>query len=339
MLWCRGGDVDFTNVLSDQDLREELISRMPDLAARAGGQMEGLEGGVATSLLTDGVAQLAEGVSGELGATGLEAIVERFTRPVFLVQNGTYTPPKDSVGESEIILALLAGAMARVKSAIPSVGRIDLRNHRLAWVGTGWLVAPNLAVTNRHVAQEFAAEKDGGFAFRAASGGREVKASVDWCSEYQRPAESVVKVDEVLWIEPDGGFDVALLHVLDKDEDGAATPPPIPLMSQQEIADTLSDWVAVIGYPAQSPYNNLEDQQRIFDGIYGVKRLAPGTIMSIVGDGTFAHNATTLGGNSGSVVFHLDTGKAMGLHFGGIEGESNQAVQATVIAELIEQHA
>lgn len=328
------------HVLSHDELRRELINRMPDLAAQAGGQMEGLDGGAATSLLEEGVALLAEGVSSGLGGLGLEAIVERFTRPVLLVQDGTYTPPKDSVGESEVILALLAKAETAIKATIPCVGRVDLRNHRLDWVGTGWMVAPNVAVTNRHVAQEFgAATSNGQFGFRAASGGREVKATLDWRREYQRPAESVVKVDEVIWIEPDDAYDVALLHVPDTDVDGGATPPPIPLMSRQEITDALSDWVAVIGYPAQSPYNNLEDQQRIFDGIYGVKRLAPGTIMSITNDsGTFEHNATTLGGNSGSVVLHLDTGKAMGLHFGGIEGESNQAVQASVVSDLIAQH-
>jgi len=202
------------------------------------------------------------------------------------------------------------------------------------------MVGANVAVTNRHVAQEFAAAAaDGKFAFRAAADGREVKASIDWRREYQRPAESVVKVDEVIWIEPDGGYDVALLHVSATDEDGAATPPPIPLMSAPEIADTLAEWVAVIGYPEQSPYNDLLDQQRIFDGIYGVKRLAPGTIMSLNNDsGTLEHDATTLGGNSGSVLVHLASGKAVGLHFGGIEGESNQAVQASVVADLIAQH-
>ena len=327
-------------MLSHDDLRSELISRLPDLATWTGGRMEGLDGGPATAVLAAGVVQLAEGNAGELGSPGLEAIVERFTRPVFLVQDGTYAPPKDSAGESETILALLAKAVTGIQAAIPSVGRVDLRNHRFGWVGTGWMVGPNVAVTNRHVAQEFAtAAPNGTFGFRAAADRREVKAAIDWRREYQRPDEHVVKVDEVMWIEPDGGHDVALLHVSDTDEDGAATPHPIPLMAEAEIADTLAEWVAVIGYPEQSPYNDLLDQQRIFDGIYGVKRLAPGTIMSLNNDsGTLEHDATTLGGNSGSVLVHLASGKAVGLHFGGIEGESNQAVQASVVADLIAQH-
>jgi endonuclease G len=51
------------------------------------------------------------------------------------------------------------------------------------------------------------------------------------------------------------------------------------------------------------------------------------------------HDATTLGGNSGSVVFDLESGKAIALHFGGIEGTRNEAVQATRLQEIIAQHA
>ena len=60
--------------------------------------------------------------------------------------------------------------------------------------------------------------------------------------------------------------------------------------------------------------------------------------MAVSPDGLFRHDATTLGGNSGSVVVDLASGKAIGLHFGGIEGERNEAVQAPVLADLITAH-
>ena len=47
------------------------------------------------------------------------------------------------------------------------------------------------------------------------------------------------------------------------------------------------------------------------------------------------HDATTLGGNSGSVVMDLATGQAVGLHFGGYEGDRNMAVQAPVVADRL----
>ena len=53
----------------------------------------------------------------------------------------------------------------------------------------------------------------------------------------------------------------------------------------------------------------------------------------------FTHDATTLGGNSGSVVVDLATGNAVGLHFGGFEGDRNDGVKANVVASLVAQHA
>ena len=50
------------------------------------------------------------------------------------------------------------------------------------------------------------------------------------------------------------------------------------------------------------------------------------------------HDATTLGGNSGSAVLDLASGKAMALHFGGIQGDRNEAVQAPRMRELLAQH-
>jgi S1-C subfamily serine protease len=222
---------------------------------------------------------------------------------------------------------------------VPSAGRIDVRNHRLSWLGTGWMVGPTLAVTNRHVAEEFAHADGDLFAFRQSLGGRVVRAVVDWRREYRQPEESRFRVEQVLWIEPDSSFDVALLRIADHGEDGETPPPPVGLMSEEELRLAgVGAWVAVIGYPAQDSRNDAADQQRIFDGIYDVKRLAPGQLTAITTDGLAHHDATTLGGNSGSVLVELNTGKAAALHFGGIEGERNVAVQAPALARIIAEH-
>ena len=52
-----------------------------------------------------------------------------------------------------------------------------------------------------------------------------------------------------------------------------------------------------------------------------------------------SHDATTLGGNSGSVMVDLASGEAIGLQFGGIEGERDSAVQAARVRELVVQLA
>jgi Trypsin-like peptidase domain len=98
----------------------------------------------------------------------------------------------------------------------------------------------------------------------------------------------------------------------------------------------VGSWVAVIGYPAHDSRNDAADQQRLFDGIYNVKRLAPGRITAVVAEDLVHHDATTLGGNSGSVVLDLDSGKAFGLHYGGIEGRRNEAVQAPRLTTILQ---
>src|SRR5437773_3731817 len=66
-----------------------------------------------------------------------EAIVLRFGRPSLLVQAKTFTAP-----ESEVINARLSQSRSQIEVAIPSVGRINVRNDPdYEWYGTGWLVA------------------------------------------------------------------------------------------------------------------------------------------------------------------------------------------------------
>jgi hypothetical protein len=336
--------MDFQHVMSDDAIFSELVIRADELVASVpsiGGGLEGLDAldQLTAESVTAGVELMKEGVwSDAEHPPALEAIVNRFARPVLLVQDSTVRPAVDGFPECQVVTALLTAARERLDAAIASVGRVNLVNHRFDWVGTGWVVAAQIVVTNRHVAEFFAAAKGAGFALRVASNGRTVRPSVDWRREFQRPDESIVGVDEVLWISPDAEPDVALLRIAAADGGGAASPPPIPLMNAGEIATTVGNWAAVIGYPARSPFNDLADQQRIFDGIYDVKRLSPGTIMSVSPDGLFRHDATTLGGNSGSVVVDLASGKAIGLHFGGVEGDRNEAVQATVVTDLVNAH-
>jgi len=339
--------VDFQHVVADDELRTELLDRVDELTVVSEGlggeSLEGLEGGpgacreVAPSTLEVAVGRMNKGDwDAEAGDAAIEAIVLRFTRPVFYVSGTGLALPTDGFADSEVLMNRLRAASGHIAAAVPSVGRIDLANHMNEWAGTGWVVAPDVVVTNRHVAQLFAeASPRGGFAFRAAEGGRRVKATVDLRREYNSADESLVRVREVLWIEASDGPDVALLRVATEDEDGRALPSPVPLMTQDEVDLSLGSWVAVAGYPARSPYNSLADQQRIFDGVYGVKRLAPGTVMAVTSHGQLAHDATTLGGNSGSLVLDLITGKAIGLHYGGIEGDRNHAVQAPIVQDRL----
>jgi endonuclease G len=333
--------MDPRQVFKDAAVREEFLDKFAQLADHAPtptGGFESLEGGSYSIDDARAVADsMVEGTHDTGSQPGLEAIIERFTRPVYLVQDSTFTVPPDSFPNSDVIEARMDQARSTLEHVIPSAGRIDLRNHRLDWVGTGWVVGDDLVVTNRHVAKEFADPANGGFAFRKNANGTTVAATVDWCHEFERGAESRFGVAEVLWIEPETSVDVGLLRIRPTSETGAGVPAPIELMTRQEIEATPQGaWLAVIGYPAFDSRNNTADQQRIFDGVFNVKRLAPGQI-TFFGPSVLHHDATTLGGNSGSVVMDLESGKALALHFGGIEGSRNEAVQAPRVREIIEE--
>ncbi|MGI5292669.1 trypsin-like serine peptidase [Nonomuraea polychroma] len=336
--------MDFRQMLADPAVTEEFLDRFDELADSASTRIGGLEGlgkGQRVDRARAAVQSMLEG-TWESQDPGLEAIIERFTRPVYLVQDGRFAPSPDGFPECSVIATTFEAARARLEPAITGTGRVDLRNHRKVWVGTGWLVAPTVVVTARHVAEEFA-ERDGkGFAFRLNYEHRRVSACIDWRAEHHRSTESRFLVEEVLWMEPSSSFaDVALLRIASTGEQGETLPGHLGLMSSKEITSAgVGAWIAVIGYPNRdSRYHDVEDQQRIFDGIYNVKRLAPGQISAIVGDKLLHYDATTLGGNSGSAVVDLSTGKAAALHFGGVRGQRNVGVLAPVVHRIVDKHA
>jgi endonuclease G len=264
----------------------------------------------------------------------LEAIIKQYGRPAYFVRDDSFNTT-NTPSTSEIVDNTVNNTKTVIEKVIPSVGRINLRRHKYPWVGTGYIVAKNILVTNRHVASEFAGREGDGFAFIGPA-----KASLDSVREFNSPKEKIYRLRKVLWIAPpSGSYDVAFLSVDEESYDDDKQPSPIELMDRETFnALSVEHWITVIGYPALSPYNNLDDQQRIFKGIYGVKRMQPGQIMAIRDDGIVHHDATTLGGNSGSPVIDLISGKAIALHFGGIEGNTNSAVAAPVVLDLLHKY-
>jgi endonuclease G len=254
-----------------------------------------------------------------------ETIVLRSGRPVLAVSNDEPTLTFQDA-ESEIWRDRLTSARTKLIPAIRAVGRVDLRNNpRFDWVGTGWLVTPDVIVTNRHVALEFGKLSGDGFVFRRGVGGEPMSASLDFLDEFGRDDTRLVSVTKILHIEDEDGPDLAFLQV---QPDALAT--PIPL-AENAFAKQM---VAAIGYPARD--SRIPDQllmESLFGNVYDKKRLAPGQIISIADD--LEHDCSTLGGNSGSVVLDLKNGQALGIHFAGRFLEANFAVPASVIAERL----
>jgi hypothetical protein len=255
-------------------------------------------------------------------------------RPVTRVRNNEVTldflGPASSSWSQEI-----NNAKARLNAAIPAVGRIELNNSDYPWAGTGWLIAPGIIVTNRHVAKLFARRnaESGGFMFRPGLVSGSVSADIDFLEEENRLDSIEHPIVSVLWIAPPEESDVAFLRVT-----RATGGPPLP--EHIELADTdaaVDAVIAAIGYPARDP--SIRDQAlvvQIFgDDVYDKKRLAPGKVMAWQGT-TIKHDCSTLGGNSGSVLIDFATGKAVGLHRGGLLDDSaNVGVPASHLKTLL----
>lgn len=266
-----------------------------------------------------------------------EAIILFTGRPVLQVINNTYEVPL-----SENLAQALNNNRAKVEKAIPAVGRIEVKNHHsYSWIGTGWLVAEDVVVTNRHVAVEFAKKSDQRIEFlRNHYTNKEISACIDLREEISRPdevsREIEFRVREVLFISDDDSFDVAFLRVKKESDNDFPLPNPIKLA---EYVPPIGRNVAVIGYPARdSRCPTPEDMERIFGSIYNVKRIAPGELIrtpSPATPGILEHDCTTLGGCSGGVVLDITTGEAVGLHYAGIHGTANLAVSSIRVAEAL----
>ena len=232
----------------------------------------------------------------------------------------------------------LEGARERVERAILAVGRVEyVVGDRGMHLGSGWLVAPNLVVTNRHVADEFAyKQSDGTYAFRTHPGtNKKFRARIDFKEESGVDEIREFPVKNVLYIAPEDGPDVAILEIAAVATDGE-TKQPAPLALFDGAAED-GQLIAVIGYPAEDPYEKDQDlMAELFGGEYSVKRLSPGTVMrQPKDDSLFEHDCATLGGSSGSAVIDLATGAVLGLHFSGVSGESNWAVHASEVSAAL----
>jgi endonuclease G len=258
---------------------------------------------------------------------GLEAIIiaDEFKRPALLVRNNTYEKPR-----SETWASVLNPHRTKLERAIGAVGRVELKGHpSYNYVGTAWMIAERIAVTNRHVASVFA--RKSGSSYKILSGPRgKLKAFIDFREEFNIPSSNEIPVEKVLFMAADSDQhpDVALVQFVK----GFRLPDPIQLFDGKI---KLKQIVTVIGYPANDPRNPAAAVADVFGSVFEVKRLSPGEINGNPKGFIINHDCSTLGGNSGSVVLDLETGKAVGLHFGGRFRETNYAVEAAELKKIL----
>ena len=274
-----------------------------------------------------------ESVRGTPGLGELESIILRIGRPVLFVQNNTFDTSGLSTAEPLIAdwRDRLETARPTLEANIPSIGRVNVRNHpTFDRVGTCWLVADDIVVTNRHVAEVFATgTPGGGFTFRRNFRNRPMSASVDFRMEFGVDAINEFPLAEVLHIEPDPGPDMAFFRL---SRQGASPGPrratrcgsrPGPGERSSGGGHRLPGLRQPhprARYPAQRLRGDLRHQASGPGRDHADRRRRRGA------------RRVHAGRELGSVVMDLETGEAVGLHFAGSFLQANFAVPGSTVA-------
>jgi endonuclease G len=311
------------SVLADKAMRDELIG----LAAAEGGLPRAAQYSIDTRALA-GMLESAEPNGEQFDSRQFsEAIVLEVARPALLVRNDMIETPRADTWKKR-----LAPYQPQLCRTLRSVGRIELFDHPdFSWVGTGWMIAEGILVTNRHVAKEFAVRGRRGFAFAETLEGKLIRAQVDFKEEYRVGQSRELAVEKILYVADDGPAkpDIAFLKI----SSNAPLPPPLTLAPEALRSGAN---IGVIGYPARDSRNDANAMVKVFGDIYNVKRFSPGQITAANPRmWHFEHDCSTLGGNSGSAVVQVETGAVVGLHFGGSFRHSNYAVRADVLKKFL----
>lgn len=253
----------------------------------------------------------------------LEAIILPTERPVADVRDGRIT----SLPEGEFFdIFSTETTRARVETALASVGCIMLPDdRRLPYGGTGFVVGQGLVMTNRHVARLFA---DGVGTKRLAFLRGQTAAFTPGREDADATRDVQHTVRRVVMIHP--YWDMALLEIPDL---------PLAPLALDPVDPSTRTRVVVVGYPARDPRNDRATQDTVFRNRFFVKRVAPGYVAGRRVVASFdsnvsasMHDSSTLGGNSGSALIDVQSGRVVGLHFAGAYLDANFAVPALELA-------
>jgi hypothetical protein len=268
---------------------------------------------------------------------GFEAVViSNGSRPVLFVQNDFVDPTDPSIGN---YLGSLSRQESAVRDVCRAVGRVEDPASRIGYRGTAWAIAEGIVVTNFHVLAGIApygTRRNGRFEGRLNPGvavhfGHEV---CDRRPERRFPVRRVIGVgrEAVAAVDADTGlaFDGLDLAVLELEPvPNRPFPEPVRVARGDDPATlgglaSQGRGIYVVGFPGNEASTTPDIFLKLFAGVKSVKRLAPGMLTTAPGDLSgdergwiVTHDASTLGGNSGSVIADLDAdaGTALALHF------------------------
>ena len=256
----------------------------------------------------------------------LDLFILLVARPSILVREGDVTDSPENWREIRRDREL-------IREVISGVGRLQLAGG--APKGTGFLVAERCILTNNHVVcallgmplEEWKSDP-------ALYDERCTQANTRWATDpstaplFELRAEFGSAATAAVRVRSIRGHHLTVdMAVLDLEAD-----PPgsmhLPL-SRTEPASFQSRRVYAVGYPLQARATPIH----VFNSVFGTdprslgtKRLSPGLVTDWSGGDQFAHDASTLGGSSGSAIVDFEDRHVVGLHFAGAYEVNNYAV-------------
>lgn len=265
----------------------------------------------------------------------LEAVIRADLRPAYHIARDRII--HDSANDLGIFVSSssfeaqdqLIAIQDQLERGAHQVGHIRLFGAFAPYVATGWLVEGDIMVTNQHVARAFVGRGDFGVPVIPDA----LRVELNSLDQVETTRHDVSRdhkttVVEPLYVAGPGEPDVALFRVENTFVE------PLGIAEQDASA---GQFIGVVGYPERDlRTNNVGLVNRFFGDQFDVKRFSPGQVMEYASNGVLTHDASTLGGNSGSALFSFEERpKIVGLHFAGAPNVRNSAVPASVLNALI----
>jgi hypothetical protein len=263
--------------------------------------------------------------------SALELIVHTIGRPALRYRNGRVETPPNRHGDNSRWYLLVTTQREKINRLSSCVGRLACEHGSPSPVlGTGWRVAEDLIVTNRHVACSLATDRNA-----APETWRLDLAKspfIDFTYTDGTPMPARFAITELVYCAPRNDVDIAILRVV---AGNSALPAAIAIEWDKaaigrEVASSndappvfQGSEVYAVGQPYRLQAN--DSTRAVFGQADGRKRWSPGLVTKIDSNlPILLHDCSTLSGNSGSCIVAIgDSGHAaVALHFGGQEGNS-----------------
>ncbi|MFZ0888514.1 MAG: serine protease [Candidatus Binataceae bacterium] len=325
-----------------------------DVRAKVQGILDAKQAVTETSAVLQGTAPLPPPSAPEK-LQQVDEVIRYITRPIWVVCGGepwyvtTQVAACMDPGPSVAFAAVVQPKISLVRAAAQATGLMTAYDDDGAslktrgQLGTAVVVGEKYVVTNRHVIEEgrvgFQTEATGKWSLYPG-----IAVKIEFPYEYNKcslptPTKEV-RVRGISYVDPK--LDFAILE----------TEPGLPSKVTFGSSDDVDpgDRVVVLGYPTRPPDNAVKTPELIDKAFcapngrtpFPAERMAAGQVFreESAPDGYFAHDASTWGGNSGSLVIDLATGTVAGLHSHGMfaptEGVGyNEAVLGSRISAVI----